>query len=60
MRETDLADFVEAALKLLDIPIEPEWMPAIASNLDTILRSATLVEEMALPDDVEPAPVFRS
>ena len=55
-----LDDFIAAAAQLLDLPVEPEWLPAIKMNLQVTLRQAALVTEFALPDDAEPAPVFEA
>ena len=53
-------DFIEAAARALGLPAEPEWRPAIKANLQVTLRLGTLVAELALPDDAEPAPVFHA
>ena len=55
-----LDDFIAAAARALDIPIEPEWMPAVKANLDVTLKHAAAVAEFELPDDAEPAPVFKA
>ena len=52
--------FIDAAARALDLPVEPAWRPAIRANLQVTLRQAALVSEFALPDDAEPAPVFRA
>jgi len=53
-----LNDFIDAAARALDLPIEPAWKPAIRANLEVTLRLAALVSAFALPDEAEPAPVF--
>jgi hypothetical protein len=53
-----LDDFVEAAARVLALPIEPQWLAAIKANLDVNLRLGTFVAEFALPDETEPAPIF--
>jgi hypothetical protein len=53
-----LDGFVEAAARVLALPVEPEWRPAIKANLEVSLRLAAFVAEFALPDETEPAPVF--
>jgi hypothetical protein len=55
-----LDDFIDAAAKALNLPVEPEWKPAIKFNLDVTLKHAAFVEAFELPDDAEPAPVFRA
>lgn len=52
--------FIEAGAELLGLELELEWMPAILSNLRVTLNHAALVAGFALPDEAEPAPVFRA
>ena len=53
-------DFIDAVARLLDLPIEPGWKPAIRTHLAVAMRLAALVSEFALADEAEPAPVFRA
>jgi hypothetical protein len=53
-----LDDFIEAAARVLALPIEPQWLAAITANLEVNLRLGAFVAEFALPDEAEPAPVF--
>jgi hypothetical protein len=55
-----LDDFVEAAAAALGVPLEDAWKPAVKANLEVILRHADMVAEFELPDDAEPAPVFKA
>jgi hypothetical protein len=55
-----LDDFVQSAARLLALPIEPQWRAAIKASLAVNLRLAELVAEFALPDEAEPAPIFRA
>ncbi len=55
-----LDDFVQSAARLLALPIEPQWRAAIKANLAVNLRLAELVAEFTLPDEAEPAPIFRA
>jgi len=58
---TDPLDvFIDAAALALQLPIEPAWKPAVKANLAVTLKHAATVAEFALPDDAEPAPVFRA
>jgi hypothetical protein len=52
--------YIEAAARALSLPIEPEWKPAIRANLQATLKHAALVDEFPLPDEAEPAPVFKA
>jgi hypothetical protein len=53
-----LDGFIEAAARVLALPVEPQWLAAIKTNLELNLRMAAFVAEFALPDETEPAPVF--
>lgn len=53
-----LDDFIAASARILDLPIKPEWLPAVRKNLEVTLEHAALVAELELPDDAEPAPIF--
>jgi hypothetical protein len=55
-----LDGFVAAAAHALALPVEPQWLAAIRANLEVNLRMAAFVAEFALPDESEPAPVFRA
>ena len=55
-----LDQFIEAAARALSLPIEPEWKPAIRANLEMTLKHAAAVDEFPLPDEAEPAPVFKA
>jgi hypothetical protein len=53
-----LDGLIDAAARLLALPVEPEWRAAIRANLEVNLRMASFVAEFALPDETEPAPIF--
>jgi Protein of unknown function (DUF4089) len=55
-----LTDFMRSGAKLLGLPLDPAWEASIRGHLRVSLRHAALVESFALPDDAEPAPVFRA
>jgi hypothetical protein len=55
-----LDDFIEAAARALELPLEPGWKPSVKANLDVTLKQAALVTEFELPDDAEPAPIFKA
>jgi len=59
-RRDPLDDFIVAAARALDLPAKRPWLPAIKANLRVTLQHASLVAEFRLPDDAEPAPVFRA
>jgi hypothetical protein len=59
-KPSDLDAYIEAAALALGIPLQPEWRGEIRANLDVTFRLAALVSEKELPDDAEPAPVFKA
>ncbi len=56
----DLDDYITASARLLALPVEPAWYPMVRANLEATFRLAAVVAEFKLPDDAEPAPVFRA
>lgn len=48
------------AAAVLGIALQPEWAAAVRFHLELSLRLAQMVAEFPLPDDAEPAPVFRA
>jgi hypothetical protein len=58
--ENSIDAFVAASAQSLGLALDPAWHNSIAFNLRLILRQAALVDEFALPDDAEPAPVFHA
>jgi hypothetical protein len=59
-RADDLDTFIAAAARTLDLPTRKAWLPAIKANLKVTLQLAAVVAAFDLPDDAEPAPVFRA
>ena len=55
-----LDDFIMAGTRELGLKIEKSWMRAIRLNLRVTLDLGAAVGEFPLPDDAEPAPVFRA
>ena len=51
---------VAAGAPALGLQLDPAWEANVTFNLQLLLRHATLVDELALPDETEPAPVFRA
>ncbi len=62
--KTKSENFIDALVAVsaqaLGLTLDPAWHKSIAFNLGLILRHAALVDEFALPDDAEPAPVFHA
>ncbi|HTW70951.1 MAG TPA: DUF4089 domain-containing protein [Acetobacteraceae bacterium] len=55
----DLDAFIAAGTAMLGIPIRPEWQDAIRLHLGISLNLGRWLLDFPLPDDAEPAPVFR-
>ena len=55
-----LDEFITAAAHVLGISLEPEWTPTVKANLEATLKHAAVVAEFELPDDAEPAPIFKA
>jgi Protein of unknown function (DUF4089) len=52
--------FVAAAARSLRLQMDQAWKAGVTFNLKLIMRHAALVNEFTLPDEAEPAPVFRA
>ena len=55
-----LDDYITAAADALGLPIDPAWKPMVRTHLEVTLKLGKLVEDFDLPDDTEPAPLFRA
>jgi Protein of unknown function (DUF4089) len=55
-----LASLVASGAQALALPIEPAWQAGVKLNLQLLFIHAGLVDEFPLPDETEPAPVFRA
>ncbi len=60
MPTPDFDEFIAASARVLSLPVDSAWYPAIRFNLEVTFRLAALVADLPLPDDAEPAPVFRA
>jgi hypothetical protein len=49
-----------ASARALSLPIDAAWRASVKRDLRLILMHAALVDQFLLPDDTEPAPVFRA
>ena len=58
-RSFDPETYVDAAAVLIGLPIDPAHRPGVVLNLQRIAQMAALVMEFPLPDESEPAPVFK-
>jgi hypothetical protein len=55
----DAEAYVEGAAALIGLPIDPAHRPGVIVNFERLAQMAALVMEFPLPDEAEPAPVFR-
>lgn len=51
---------IDAYAAALRLPVKSEWKVEVKNQLQVILHHGSLVAEFPLPDDGEPAPVFRA
>jgi hypothetical protein len=54
----DAAAYARRMAEALDLPLPPEYAPQVEANLAVAFRLAPLFMDFALPDELEPAPVF--
>ena len=54
----ELDAFIEAAARVLELPLDPVWKPAVRGHLEVTLRLGALVSAFDLADEAEPAAVF--
>jgi hypothetical protein len=60
-KRADVIEMLVAAnAQALLLSIDPAWRAGVARNLQLLLAHATLVDQFSLPDEAEPAPVFRA
>jgi hypothetical protein len=55
-----LDDFILSGASALGLTIDKAWMPAVRSHLEVTLHHGASVTAFALPDEAEPAPVFKA
>ncbi|MDR6952767.1 hypothetical protein J2X65_002126 [Ancylobacter sp. 3268] len=55
----DLGTYLDAALALAGLPLEAGLRPRVLMHLHTALEMGRLVLDFELPDEAEPAPVYR-
>jgi hypothetical protein len=58
--DKSLEAFIEAGAAVLGLPVKAEWRPAVLANLRVTLGHAASVASFDLPDEAEPAPIFRA
>jgi hypothetical protein len=61
MAGTDpLNDLIDAMARMLALPLDPAWKPAVRANLEVTFKQAALFAEFELPDDAEPVSIFKA
>jgi hypothetical protein len=55
-----LDEMIAQSAEALGITIDPAWMPEVRGHLQVTLRLGALVTSFPLPDESEPAPVFKA
>jgi len=61
MTKPDPFDYMtEAAAQIFSLHIDPAQKAAVRANLQVMLGQAALFMAFELPDDAEPAPIFRA
>jgi hypothetical protein len=60
MTDHDLDAWLDANAALLGIPISPDWRDTVRLHLGITRDHAQRVMEFTMPDDADPAPVFRA
>jgi hypothetical protein len=58
--QNDLNTASAAGAHMLGLTIEPAWLPSVRANLEVSLRLGKLVDEFPLPDEHEPASIFKA
>ena len=56
----DIDAWLDANAALLGIPVAPEWRDAVRQHLRITRDLAQQVLEFPLPDEADPAPIFRA
>jgi hypothetical protein len=59
-RHRPIDEMVDAGTLALGLPLEADWRAGVIANLDLILQRASLLVDFSLPDECEPAPIFRA
>ncbi|MDJ0582881.1 DUF4089 domain-containing protein [Crocosphaera sp.] len=54
-----LKQYIEQTSIMIDLPIDPEFLPGVVDNLTKISEIATLFTEFELPENIEAAPIFK-
>jgi len=56
----DFDQWIDAMAPVMGLDIAPDYRAGVKANLKTAAKMAALVEKVALKDEAEAAPVFRT
>jgi hypothetical protein len=60
MDDETLDAVIVAEAAVLGLPLDPSWMPSIRTHLRVTLDHAARAGSFVLPDEAEPAPIFKA
>jgi hypothetical protein len=60
MTDSELDALIDIGTGLLEIPVQPEWRAAIRLHLGITFGHARNLMDFPLPDEFDPAPVYRT
>ncbi len=55
----ELEQYIQQTSVIIDLPIDPEFMPGVVDNLAKISEIATLFTDFEIPANIEAAPIFK-
>ena len=56
----DMGQLREALASLLHLPVDAAWAAGVDGHVRVLLQNVEIVEALAVPDDIDPAPVFEA
>ena len=60
LTDAELEAFMDASAAVLGLHIEPGWRDPVRANLAFTFRLGRQILALEIPDEAEPAPVFRA
>jgi hypothetical protein len=55
-----ISDLIDVSGQAFVLTVERTWKPAVRANLQVIFGQAALFMAFELPEDTEPAPIFKA
>ncbi|MDJ0509613.1 MAG: DUF4089 domain-containing protein [Crocosphaera sp.] len=55
----EIKTYIQQTSVIIDLPIDPKYLPGVVDNLTSIAEIATLFTEFELPETIEAAPIFQ-